>query len=300
MNFDAVPDTVRAADVPAPAVNGAPWTIEPWADGLRPRLREVWLYRRLTLFFGRKALQKLYARTRLGWAWLFIRPLFPLLAKTMIFGGLLGVASDGVPYFLFLVTASTSWELFASALMWGTRSLELNRSLLKQIYIPRLIMPLSMMTPAFLTFIIYMAVLAVAMVWFGISDGRVYLNVGPNLIWAPIAAFMAVMLAFAISLWTSVPAMAARDVRFTLAYVVGFWVFLTPVMYPMSAVPPEWRAWMVLNPMASIVEAFKFGMLGIGSVEPWPMGVSAAIILVTLVSGLLFFNRAEADAADRV
>jgi lipopolysaccharide transport system permease protein len=295
MNFEASPEPAALQAAP-----GAAWTIEPWAGGVRPRLNEIWQYRRLTLFFGRKALQKLYARTKLGWAWLFIRPLFPLLTKTMIFGSMLGVGSDGVPYFLFLVTASTVWELFASALMWGTRSLELNRSLLKQIYVPRLIMPMSMMTPAFLTFVIYVAVLLGGVVWYAATGHPVYLNTGPRLLWAPLAAAMAVLLAFAISLWTSVPAMAARDVRFTLAYVVGFWVFLTPVMYPMSAVPPEWRGWMMLNPMAAIVEAFKYGVLGIGLVEPWQLGISAAVILTTLVSGLLFFIRAEADAADRV
>lgn len=277
-----------------------PWTIEPLAAGVRPRLSEIWQYRRLTAFFGRKALQKLYARTKLGWLWLFIRPLFPLLTKTIIFGGMLGVASEGVPYFLFLVTASTVWELFSSALMWGTRSLELNRGLLRQIYVPRLIMPLAMMTPAFLTFFIYIGVLVVALAWYGVADGRVYLNAGPDLLWAPLAAVLAVLLAFALALWTSVPAMAARDVRFTLGYVLGFWVFLTPVMYPLSTVPPEWRPWMVLNPMAPIVETFKFGVLGIGSPEPWQLGVSAGVIAVVLAGGLLFFVRAEADAADRV
>lgn len=276
------------------------WTIEPLAGGVRPRVREVWQYRRLALFFGRKALQKLYARTKLGWLWLFIRPLFPLLTKTIIFGGMLGVGSEGVPYFLFLVTASTVWELFSSALMWGTRSLELNRGLLRQIYVPRLIMPLAMMTPAFLTFLIYLGVLIVALAWYGVAEGRLYLNAGPDLLWAAVAAVLAVLLAFAIALWTSVPAMAARDIRFTLGYVLGFWVFLTPVMYPLSTVPPEWRPWMLLNPMAPIVEAFKFGVLGIGSPERWPLGVSAGVIALILVSGLLFFVRAEADAADRV
>jgi lipopolysaccharide transport system permease protein len=176
----------------------------------------------------------------------------------------------------------------------------LNRGLLKQIYVPRLIMPIAMMTPAFLTFIIYLAVLAGAIAWYGVADGRMYLVVGPNLLWSAVAAVLAVLLAFAVSLWTSVPAMVARDVRFTLGYVLGFWVFLTPVMYPLSAVPPEWRTWMLLNPMAPIVEAFKFGVLGIGTVEPWQLAQSAGIILVTLVTGLLFFVRAEADAADRV
>jgi lipopolysaccharide transport system permease protein len=276
------------------------WRIEPFSGGIRPRAREIWQYRRLGLFFALKALEKTYQRTKLGWLWLLIRPLFPLFTKTLIFGGLFAVPTDGVPYFLFLVTASSAWELFASAVGWGTRSLELNRGLLKQLYMPRLILPLAMMSPAFLTFVIYLAVLAGAAAWFAVFDGRMYLRFGPNVFWALLAAVMAVALALAIALWTSVPALVARDVRFTVNYVLSFWIFLTPVMYPLSAVPPEWRRWMVLNPMAPVVEAFKFGLLGVGRVEPWQLGVSASIILVVLTGGLVFFARAEADAADRV
>lgn len=283
---------------PAPA-DGERWTIEPWTSGVGPRLRELWQYRRLGGFFGLKALQKLYARTKLGWLWLFIRPLFPLVAKTLVFGGLLGVGSEGVPYFLFLLTASTVWELFASAVTWGTRALELNRGFLRQIYVPRLIMVAANMTPAFLTFVIYLGVLAGGLVWFGVKDGRMYLQAA-NLGWAVLAVLMAVTLALAIALWTSVPALVARDVRFTVNYVLSFWIFLTPVMYPLSSVPERWRGWMLANPMAPVVESFKYGVLGIGGIEPWHLGVSAAIILAVLVGGIVFFARAEADAADRV
>lgn len=276
------------------------WVIEPYSTGLRPRAREIWQYRRLARFFSVKAIQRLYQRTYLGWLWIFIRPLFPLMVKTIIFGGLLAVPTEGVPYFLFLVTSSTVWELFASATMWGTRSLDMNRSLLKQLYLPRLILPLSMMAPALLTFVIYMAVLVCAMLWFWIADGRLYLNAGPNLLWAPVAIVMAIAMAFAISLWTAVPAMGARDVRFSLSYVLGFWIFLTPVMYPMSAVSERWRPWMLLNPMAPIVEAFKFGVLGVGTVEASHIAIAAGLILVVMISGLIFFVRAEATAADRV
>jgi lipopolysaccharide transport system permease protein len=293
---EPLPETVAGTGLEA-----APeWRIEPWSRGVRARVREVWQYRRLALFFGLKALQKMYMRTKLGWAWLFIRPLFPLFVQTVIFGSMLKVGSDGLPYFLFLVTASAIWQLFASAVMWGTRSLELNRRLMKQIYVPRLIMPLSMMSPAFLTFAIYLGVLVGALIWYGVRDGHLYLHLGPELLLAVLAVIMAVTLALSIALWTSVPALSARDVRFTLNYVMGFWVFLTPVMYPMSAVPEQWRPWLMLNPMAPVVETFKFGVLGVGTIQAWQLGVSGALILLVLIGGILFFVRAEADAADRV
>ena len=294
----SAPPSAAASTAPTHVSTGERWVIEPVQGHTLQRLRELRDYRRLTFFFGLKALQKLYARTYLGWAWLFIRPLFPLFVKTLIFGGLLAVGSEGVPYFLFLVTATTVWDLFSSCLMWGTRGLELNRGLLRQMYVPRLIMVVSNMTPAFLAFVIYLAVLALALVWYGVRDDQFYLTPG-NLGWAVLAMCMAVGLAFSISLWTSVPAMAARDVRFTVGYVLGFWVFLTPVMYPLSAWPEEWRPWLLLNPMAAIVETFKYGVLGIGEVQSLGLVISGAVILVNTVAGLVFFMRWELNAAVR-
>jgi lipopolysaccharide transport system permease protein len=276
------------------------WIIEPRAAGFAPRLREVWRYRRLAAFFGLKALQKQYARTKLGWVWLLVRPLFPLFVKALIFGGVLAVGSEGVPYFLFLVTSTTIWELLAGAVMWGTRSLELNRGLLRQVYVPRLILPASMMAPALLSFVIYLAVFFASILWYFVTDGRNYIAQGGGGWWTLLAVVLTLTLAMAIAFWTSVPALIARDVRFTLGYVLGFWVFLTPVMYPLSAVPERWQFWMLLNPMTPVVEAFKFGLLGIGGVHPWALGVSTGVILVILAGGLAFFVRAESEAADRV
>ena len=280
-------------------VDSPEWVIVPRRTGWEARLREVWRYRRLTKFFGSRALQKLYRRTKLGRAWLFIRPLFPLAVRTLIFGGLLGVGSEGVPYFLFLVAGTTPWELFASALMWGTRSLELNRSLIKQIYVPRLILPISQMTPAYLTFFIYMTVLTVAVIAFGIRDGRSYIVFGTGLIWAALAVVLTVIFAMGLAFWTSVPAMTARDVRFTLGFILGFWIFLTPILYPLSTVPEQWRVWVMLNPMAALVETFKWGLLGIGSLDLVSLMVAVVLIAVVNITGLMFFIRVEADAADK-
>ncbi len=277
---------------------GAEWAIEPRREGLLARLRDVWRYRRLLRFFGWKALQKLYARTVLGWSWLFIRPLFPLLVNTIIFSGVLGVGSGGVPYFLFLVTGVSIWELFATAVTWGTRSLELNRGFMTRIYIPRLILPIAMMTPSYLTFVINLAVLACAIVYYRLTTGVVYL-VPAKLGWAVVAMALAWLLALGISLWTSVPALVARDVRFTLGYVLGFWVFLTPVLYPLNV--PDKYAWLMpLNPMAAIVNAFKYGVLGIDVLNLRDLGIAALLATAVFVSGLWFFGRAEADAADKV
>jgi lipopolysaccharide transport system permease protein len=275
------------------------WVIEPRGEGPRAVARDVWRYRRLLRFFAFRSFQKLYARTVLGWSWLLIRPLFPLLVTTLVFGQVLSVSSgSNVPYFLFLVVGITPWEFFASNVMWGTRSLELNRGMLSRIYLPRLILPIAMVAPALLTFAIHLGVIAVAVFYYRATRGVWFFH--PESIgWAVQACILAWMLSLGIALWTSVPALVARDVRFTLNYVLGFWIFLTPVMYSLSTVPPDYRWAFALNPMTAVVESFKFGTLGIGQVEVWQLATSWGIAVVTLLSGLMFFSRAERHAADK-
>jgi lipopolysaccharide transport system permease protein len=285
------------SDEPLPPAAGA-WVIEPRRDGLTARLRDVWRYRRLTRFFMSRTLQKLYANTVLGWAWIFIRPLVPLLVNTLIFSGVLQVGSHGVPYFLFLTTGNTIWEFFASCVTWGTRSLELNRGFMAKVYVPRLIMPVSAMAPAYLYLGINIGVLIGAVIYYRITTGINYLTL-VNLGWALLAFVCTMVLALGISLWTSVLALQARDVRFTLGYVLGFWVFLTPVLYPLH-VPERWQWALSLNPMAAIFEAFKYGVLGIPVLNVPHLGIAIGIALAVLASGAWFFNRADAMAADKL
>lgn len=277
---------------------GDGWVIEPRREGARAQLREVWRYRRLMRFFGSRSLQKLYARTVLGWSWLFIRPLFPLLVNTFVFSGVLSVSSGDVPYFLFLVVGMTPWEFFSGMVMWGTRSLELNRGMLSRIYVPRLILPVAMVAPAMLNFTIHLGVIAVAAGYFRWSTGKMFVE-PTTLLWAVQAVVLVWMLALGISLWTSVPALVARDVRFTLNYVLGFWVFLTPVMYPLASVPQKYQWLIALNPMTPAVESFKYGVLRIGVIDSTHLLIAWGVALVMLASGLVFFSNAERSAADK-
>jgi lipopolysaccharide transport system permease protein len=285
-------------ELPDEALPDGGWVIDPRRAGLLARARDVWRYRKLLRFFAGKSLQKLYKRTVLGSAWLFIRPLFPLAVNTIVFGGMLGVGSNGVPYFLFLNVGNTAWDLFASASMWGTRSLDLNRGLISRIYVPRLILPFAMMSPSFLNLAIQIAVLAVALVYYRVTTGVLYLT-PQHLPWALLALAMSLLMALGLSLWTSVPALVARDVRFTLGYVMSFWVLLTPVLYPIN-LPPQYAWLLLLNPMAAIVNTFKYGVLGIEVLDLQALAIAAVLIFLLLLSGLWYFSRAEADAADKV
>lgn len=282
--------------------NDAPevWTIEPRQTGFGPRLREVWRYRKLLRFFGGRSLHKLYRNTVLGTAWIFIRPLFPLLVNNLLFGGLLQVDSSGVPYFLFLTVGSTIWELFSQSAMWATRSLQLNAGIISRIYVPRLIIPIAGIAPALVNFGIHFLVMVVALIYYRVTQHVWYVHFGPELLWLIPSTLLTLTIAIGLGLWTSVPAAVARDVRFTLGYVLGFWVLATPVMYPLSAMSPKWQLAMAINPMTAPVEMFKTAILGSGEVRASHIAISTVITLVLATSGLWFFGKAESEAADRV
>lgn len=276
------------------------WLIEPRSKGVLARLPEIWQYRRLVRYFGKRAIERLYRNTLLGRAWLLIRPLFPLAIRALVFGGLLGVQTPGVPYFLFLLVGTSVWDLFASCLMWATRSLQINRTFVTRMYFPRIIVPAATTAPAFLNFVIMICVMVVCLAYYYVQDGRLYLNEPVHLPWAAGAIVLAFLLALAIGLFTSVANTEYRDVRFTIAYILEFWALLTPILYPLSAVPTDYQWIVFLNPMAGIVQAFKWGVLGTEPIDPIVFAVDAAVVLVVLLCGLWFFGKAEGYAVDRI
>jgi lipopolysaccharide transport system permease protein len=276
------------------------WVIEPRRPGIAARARDIWVHRRLLTFFAKRSLEKQYRRTVLGASWLFIRPLFPLFVSTIVFGGVLGVGSEGLPYFIFLVVGQAIWDFFANAVTWGTRSLDLNRGFLARMYIPRFILPVALLTPGSLTFGIYILVIAGAAAYYRFVDNAWYVTLGRDTGWSALALLLTAVLALGISFWTAVPALKARDVRFTVQYVLGFWLFLTPVIYPMSAISERWRTVASLNPMATYCQMFKHGLIGSQKPEPAHFATALAVTLVVFVSGGMYFSRAEADAADKV
>jgi lipopolysaccharide transport system permease protein len=276
------------------------WTIEPRSAGAAARAQEVWRYRRMFLFFGQRALLKLYQKTILGRAWIFLRPLIPLVMRVFLFGQILAVSGPThVPYFLFVAVGQAPWELFASSVMWATRSLELNGSMLTRLYVPRVILPLATMVPAFVNFGVTLLIIVASLVYYRIQDGVWYLDATWWFV-APAAVLLCVMFAFAMGLFTSVLATAARDVRFGLGYVLEFWVYLTPVVYPLANLSPATQSTVMVNPMSVFVVAFRGALLGGEGPPPWAWGTSLAILAVVMIVGLTFFQRAESEAVDNL
>jgi lipopolysaccharide transport system permease protein len=272
--------------------------IEPRRRGARERLRELWTYRGLFKFFGGRAMDKMTARTVIGRPWLVLRPVLDVATVTLIFGGLLSVPSSSIPYFLFFVAGRASWVAFETSVLWSTRSLEFNRKLLAKVYFPRLILPVASISPAIVELSIYLTLLLGGIVYFGIVDGTMYLQLGPQLLAAVAALILGIGLALAIGVWTSVLGANARDVRFSLQYGLGFWLYLTPVFYPLSLVPDSLQTLAAVNPMTPVVELFKWAVFDAGEVLPLGLAYTSLLIVVVGATGLSFFGRREAAAVD--
>ena len=274
------------------------WEFGPKHPGVVTTASEVWKHRGLLGLVARRAFQRVYRRTVLGWLWLVINPLVPLAIRVVVFGVLLGAGSSGLPYFLFLLGGSIAWDLFATTLMRGTRALEMHGELSDLIYYPRAILPFGNMAPAFVDFGIKLAVFAVALAYYVLHDGQLYIRSDGALLWGVCALVLALMFAIAISFFTSVWGESTRDTRFALSQLTSVWYLLTPVLYPLSQVPEQYRIWIALNPMAVLVETFKWGVFGVGMFDGALLGWTAAGITALFLAGLTYFTRTEARTID--
>ena len=284
---------VRSASQAAPVQ-----VITPRPQGLVDGLREYWHNRQLTAYFGRQMLLKFYRRTWLGPSWLALRPILAISSGVFVFGGVLNAPSKGVPYLLFFLLGTAIWEMFSWCMLWGTRSLEIGRRVLTRMRVPPLACLTGAVVPGLVTFSVYAVMAVLGFLYFVVKDGKLWLDVGPNLLFVPLALALAAGVALAFSCFTAPYAAQARDVRFGVNYFLGFWMFLTPVIYPLDEVPGGLEAVMALNPMTAPVELFREGLLGIGSVPTLAWGSCLACLLGLGTVGLKFFLGAEEKAFD--
>ena len=276
------------------------WVIEPVRLGFVARAEELWRYRRILWFFAVRAIKDPYEGTTLGMFWLFARPLMPIAISSVIFGRLLDVPSEGFPYFLFFLTGMSTWRIFERATLWVTRSLEQQRGLIKKVYFPRLAAPISSVAPAVTEYLVLLGLLLVVAGFYWWKDGVLYLRVGLPMLAAFGAILLTVLLSVSAGLWTAIWQVRHRETKYSLRYALQFWMYATPVIYPLSAIPPEYRFVFYLNPMAPLVEMYKWGMLGAGTAPGWGLVSSVAITLAIGAGGLAYFTRSEAVSVDRL
>jgi lipopolysaccharide transport system permease protein len=260
---------------------------------LRLNLKDIWEYRELLYFLVWRDIKVRYKQTALGAAWAILQPVLTMLVFTLFFGRLAKVPSDGIPYPVFAYTALLPWQLFLFALTESSNSLVGNQNLVTKVYFPRLVIPLSSLLAGLVDFAISFCVLVVLMVYYHITPSKA-------VVWLPAFLLFALTTALSVGLWLSALNVRYRDVRYTTPFLTQFWMFATPIAYSSTLVPEPWRKWYGLNPMAGVVEGFRWALLGKSTGPGLMLWVSLAAVLVLLSGGLFYFRRMESTFADIV
>jgi len=265
------------------------------ASGLAAlNLRDLWAYRELIFFMIWRDLKVRYKQTLLGAAWAVIQPVLTMLVFNFLFNTVAGLSSDGVPYPIFSYTALLPWGLFSAALNSASRSLTSNQSMITKVYFPKLILPLASVLAGLVDFAIAFVLLGGMMVYYKVSPGW-------HALWAlPLFTLLAIITALGVALWLSAINVQYRDVGYALPFISQFWMFLTPIAYSSSVVSEKWQVIYALNPMAGVVNGFRWALLGSGNPPDVLVAISAGIALVVLFTGLIYFRNMERTFADTI
>jgi homopolymeric O-antigen transport system permease protein len=284
-----VPQAARAPNVVIQPVHG--WT--------RLGIRDVWAYRELMFFLVWRDVKVRYKQTLLGVAWAILQPLLTMVVFTIFFGRLANVGSEGLPYPLFSFAGLLPWTLFALGISQSSNSLVTSANLIKKVYFPRLVIPASSVFAGLVDFVLAFVLLLGMMA---------YYRVGPSIaiLWLPYLVVLAVAATLGVGIWLAALNVQYRDVRYVVPFFVQIWLFVTPVIYPSSKVVAKLAekglpGWLYgLNPMAGVVEGFRWALLG-GVSRPLGLIVASSVVsLILLVSGMYYFKRTERVFADVV
>ncbi|HLF26884.1 MAG TPA: ABC transporter permease [Anaerolineae bacterium] len=267
--------------------------IEPSKGWVSLKLRELWAHRELLYFLTWRDIKVRYKQTVLGAAWAVIQPFFTMVVFSLFFGRLAKVPSDGIPYPIFSYAALVPWTFFAQGLNQASNSLVIGAKLIKKVYFPRLVMPIATILAGVIDFALAFVVLLVMMLVYGIVPTA-------NIVWLPLFLLLALVTSLGVSLWLSALNIQFRDVRYTVPFITQFWMFVTPIAYPSSLLEEPWRTLYGINPMAGVVEGFRWALLNTATTPGPILIVSTLTALILLVSGAFYFRRMERYFADVV
>ncbi|NUM46873.1 MAG: ABC transporter permease [Anaerolineales bacterium] len=256
-------------------------------------LGELWEYRELLYFFVWRDLKVRYRQTILGVSWALLQPLLQMVIFSIFFGGLAKVSSDGLPYPIFNFAGLVSWNFFANALINGANSLITNANMLKKIYFPRMTMPIATIMAGLVDFTLSFLVLIGLMIYYKTPTTI-------NVLWLPLLLLLALITSLGVGLWLAALNVQFRDVRYTVPFLTQAWFFATPIAYSSNLLSEPWKTIYGINPMAGVVEGFRWALLGTDT-APGPMIIVSSIVaVILLVSGAIYFRRMERDFADVV
>jgi len=286
-------DPLPASDSTLPAA-GTITIIQPSRSWVSLRLRELWAYRELLYFLIWRDVKVRYKQTALGAAWAIIQPVFTMVVFTIFFGNLGGLRNDlPIAYPIFAYTALVPWNFFSNGLSLSSNSLVGSANLIKKVYFPRLVVPISTVLSGVVDFALAFAVLLGMMLYFGVAPTI-------NIIWLPAFLVLALITALGAGLWLAALNVEFRDVRYVVPFLTQIWLFASPVAYASTLVSAQWRTLYGLNPMVGVVEGFRWALLGLDMPSLPMLLVSTLAAIVLLVSGAFYFRRMEKSFADVV
>jgi lipopolysaccharide transport system permease protein len=267
--------------------------IRPSRGWISLNLRELWEYRELAYFLIWRDIKVRYKQTVLGAAWAILQPLFTMVVFSVFFGRLAGIPSDGVPYPIFSFAALVPWQFFANGLNNSSNSLVGSSNLIKKVFFPRLIIPISAVLSGIVDFILAFIVLLFMMAFFSILPTK-------NVIWLPLLLLLALITSLGFGLWFSALNVQFRDIRYAVPFMIQAWLFITPIAYPSSLLNEPWQTLYAINPMAGVVEGFRWALLDTDTQPGSMVFVSAIVAIAVFVGGLYYFRRMEKTFADVV
>lgn len=285
-------------DVERAPTTGVTTIIQPSRGWARLDLRELWRFRELLYFLTWKNILIQYKQAVLGVAWAVLNPVLTMVVFTVIFGRFLGVGHlvKGVQYSVYVYAALLLWNLFSGSLSAAGTSLVGNANLITKVYFPRLVIPGSAVLGQIPNFLISFVVLIGLMLYY-------HRVPTVNVLWLPFFTLLALAVAMGVALWLSALYVLYRDVQYIIPFLVQLWMYVSFVIMPLTVVPAKWRWIPSLNPMTGVIIGFRWALLG-SKVEKQPFSgefwISAAMVLVVLVSGLYYFRRMERLFADLV
>jgi lipopolysaccharide transport system permease protein len=280
-------------EFPAEVQESSRQRITPAMGWLDLNLRELWEYRELLYFFVWRDLKVRYKQTAIGALWAILQPFLTMLVFSLFFGRFARLPSDGLPHPVFYYSGLLAWIYFSSALQHATSTMVENQRVITKVFFPRLLLPISAVGPGLVDLGFGLRVFLGVAVHYRIATGYAILLL-------PVFLLLALLTALGVGLWLSAFNALYRDVRHIVPFLVQFWMFASPVAYPSSMVPQRWQWLYSLNPMARVVEGFRWSLTGHGQPPGIPLLVSASMVLLLLTGGVIYFRKVEGTIADVV
>ncbi|MFZ5570638.1 MAG: ABC transporter permease [Thermodesulfobacteriota bacterium] len=276
-----------------------------WTMIIRPRrgwfelnLGELWRARELVILFFWRDFVAIYKQTILGPLWFLIQPILTTVTFTIVFGLIAKLPTDGVPGFLFYMSGTVLWAYFAESLNKTSTTFISNENLFGKAYFPRLAVPLSILLSNLVTFVIQFSLFMIFLLYFYLSGS----GIRPNLwmLFLPVLLLLMAGMGLGFGIIVSALTTRYRDLRFLVTFGVQLLMYATPVIYPLSSVPDAFKPFLLANPLAAVIETFRFAFLGVGTLNPWALLYSAVFTAVLLLIGILLFNHVESTFMDTV